>query len=121
MFKHLFERVSRAPRLHYGGAVSYLVVGKRDGDGWEIDVQGVGRTSADELGAIEAAARRLLASYGYDDAETADLQLLLPDFEVDLDSHGIPGGRRPTVELVSGVILLLVVVGALAFVVGRLL
>lgn len=102
-------------------AVSYLVVGRRDGEQWAVDVQGVGRTSADDLTGIEAAARQLLAENGRDDAADADLQLLLPDFEVDLDSHGIPGSRRPTWALVSGLILLLVVVGAAAFVVGRLL
>ena len=104
----------------YVGPVSYLVVGRRDGDEWDVEVQGIGRASADELGGIETAARRLLASYGYADADTADLQLLLPDFEVDLEAQGIPGEKRPTWALISGLILLLVVVGAIAFVIGRI-
>ena len=99
--------------------MSYLVVGRKEGSEWTVEVQGVGKTSAADLGDIEAAARRLLSSYGYSDADDADLQLLLPDFEVDLDKQGIPGRARPTVELVSGLILLLVVVGAVAFVIGR--
>lgn len=99
--------------------MSYLVVGRKEGPEWAVEVQGVGKTSAADLGDIEAAARRLLSSYGYSDADDADLQLLLPDFEVDLDKQGIPGRARPTVELVSGLILLLVVVGAVAFVIGR--
>lgn len=106
----------------YGGAVSYLVVARKAEDGWDVDVKGVGRTSADELSEIEDSARRLLTSYGYDDARDADLQLLLPDFEVDLAKmeQAIPTRDRPTVELVSGLILLVVVVGAVAFFVGRL-
>jgi len=101
--------------------MTYLVVGRRGGDVWEVEVQGVGRISAEDLNGVEAAARRLLSSYGYADAETADLQLLLPDFEVDLQARGIPGSRRLTPALVSGLILLLVVAGAAGFVVARLL
>lgn len=103
--------------------MSYLVVGTRDGEGWAVEVQGVGKVGADSLDQIEAAARRMLGQYGYADADTADLQLLLPDFEVDLDSHGIPNERGTSLNwaLISGLILLLVVVGALAFVLGRVL
>jgi|GEM_PF-5699621 len=100
--------------------MTYLVVGRRDDDGWGVEVQGVGRTSAAELSGIETAARRLLSSYGYADADDADLQLLLADFEVDLQARGIPGSRRLTPALVSGLILLLVVVGAAGFVIARL-
>ena len=107
----------------YGGLVSYLVVARKVDHNWDVDVQGVGRTGADELSDIEDSARRLLASYGYDDADDADLQLLLPDFEVDLNKmeQAIPTRDRPTVELISGLILLVVVVGAVAFLVGRML
>lgn len=103
--------------------MSYLVIGRRDGDRWDVDVQGVGRVTADALGEVENAARRLLRSYGYEDADHADLQLLLPDFEMDLEDHGIPhaGGGGTNWALVSGLILLLVVVGAIAFAVGSLL
>ncbi len=99
--------------------MSYLVVGRRDGDRWEVEVQGVGKTSADSLEQVEDAARRLLGSYGYADAEGADLQLLLPDFEVDLERHGVQVEGGVNVALISGLILLLVVVGAAAFVIGR--
>ena len=101
--------------------MSYLVVGTRSGEQWSVDVQGVGRTTSAELGGIEAAARVLLATEGRADAETVDLQLLLPDFEVDLDQHGLPFSGRPHREIVAGLILLVVVVGAAAFVLGRLL
>ena len=33
--------------------MSYLVVGKREGDGWRLDVKDVGTTSADDLPGIE--------------------------------------------------------------------
>ncbi len=100
--------------------MSYLVVGTRAGSAWAVEVQGVGRTSATELGGVESAARALLVAEGHDDAATADLQLLLPDFEVDLQQHGVPGDQRPHREIIAGLILLVVVIGALAFVLGRL-
>lgn len=99
--------------------MTYLVVGTRSGSGWSVEVRDVGTTTADDLSGVETAARQLLASSGKADAADADLQLLLPDFEVDLDAHGLPGSRRLTPALVSGVIALIVVVGVLAYVVGR--
>jgi hypothetical protein len=101
--------------------MTYLVVGTRTGSGWSVEVRDVGTTTADDLSGIEAAARELLASNGRPDAADADLQLLLPDFEVDLDERGLPGSRRLTLPLLSGVIALVVVVGAIAYVLGRLL
>lgn len=101
--------------------MSYLVVGTRAGSAWAVEVQGVGRTSATELSGVESAARALLVGEGHADAATADLQLLLPDFEVDLNTHGVPGDSRPHREIIAGFIALLVVFGALAFVLGRLL
>lgn len=101
--------------------MSYLVVGTRAGAAWAVEVQGIGRTSATELSGIESAARALLVAEGHDDAATADLQLLVPDFEVDLNAHGLPGESRPHREIVAGFILLLVVFGALAFLLGRVL
>lgn len=99
--------------------MTYLVVGTRAGSGWSVEVRDVGTTTADDLSGVEAAARALLARSGRPDAADADLQLLLPDFEVDLDERGLPGSRRLTIALVSGVIALVVVVGVLAFVLGR--
>lgn len=99
--------------------MSYLVVGTRSGDGWSVDVQGVGTTRADELSGVETAARALLVSSGKEDAADADLQLLLPDFEVDLSESRLPRGRRPRIELISGLIALVVVVGAIAYALGR--
>jgi hypothetical protein len=105
----------------YAGSVSYVVVGTRDGDNWKVDVSGVGEASAPDLGLIEASAREVLRDHGVADHATVDLQLLLPDFEVDLQQSGVPQhGVRP-VELISGLIALVVVVGALAFVLGRAL
>lgn len=102
--------------------MSYLVVGKKAGDDWSVEVKGVGSTTASGLGGVEAAARALLAAEGKPDAADADLQLLLPDFEVDLDEERMPrSGRRPSIELISGLIALVVVVGALAYVLGRVL
>ena len=91
------------------------------GSGWSIEVRDVGTTTADDLSGIETAARQLLAESGKPDAADADLQLLLPDFEVDLDERGLPGSRRLTLPLISGVIALVVVVGVIAYVLGRLL
>lgn len=101
--------------------MSYVVVGTRDGDDWRIDVQGVGAATASGLGQIEAAARDVLRAHGVADADTVDLQLLLPDFEVDLDQRGVPKHPFGPVELVSSVIALVVVIGAIAFVLGRAL
>lgn len=101
--------------------MSYVVVGTRDGGHWRVEVSGVGTTTADELGRIEASAREVLRDHAVPDFETVDLQLLLPDFEVDLHQGGVPDhGVRP-VEIVSGIIALVVVVGAIAFVLGRVL
>ena len=101
--------------------MSYLVVGKKSRDAWDIEVKGVGATTSADLMGVEAAARVLLESSGVADAATVDLQLLLPDFEADLSEERIPHGRRPKVELISGLILLAVVVGAAAFALGRVL
>lgn len=101
--------------------MTYLVIGTRVGDGWSVKVGDVGTTTATELSGVEPAARALLAAQGKADAADADLQLLLPDFEVDLDEHGLPGSRKLTPALISGVILLVVAVGAIAYVLGRVL
>lgn len=102
--------------------MSQLVVGTKADDGWAVEVQGIGRTHARELGGIEDAARALLAEKGHADAATVDLQLLLPDFELDLsgDTRHLPGGIHPGVAVVSGIILLGVVVGAVVFVLGAI-
>lgn len=100
--------------------MSYLVVGKKVEGRWDLDVQGVGTTHAAGLPGIETAVRELLAHAGKPDADDADLQLLMPDFEVDLDESLVPHGDKPYLELVSGLLALLVVVGALAYVIGRL-
>ena len=101
--------------------MSYLVVGKKSGSGWDVEVKGVGTTTSPDLNGVEAAARALLASDGKADAATVDLQLLLPDFETDLSEERVPHGNRPDIELVSGLILLAVVVGAAAYVLSRVL
>ena len=100
--------------------MSYLVVGKKVDDQWDLEVQGVGQTHAADLSGIETAVRDLLAHAGKEDAADADLQLLMPDFEVDLNQSLLPRGDKPYLELISGLIALLVVVGAIAFVIGRL-
>lgn len=100
--------------------MSYLVVGTKAGERWDLEVQGVGTTQATDLKAIEAAVRELLHREGKADAAVADLQLLMPDFEVDLSESLLPRGGKPYLELISGLIALLVVVGAIAYVVGRL-
>ena len=100
--------------------MSYLVVGKKVDHRWDLEVQGVGKTHAEDLPGIEAAVRELLAQEGRADADDADLQLLMPDFEVDLDQSLLPRGDKPYLELISGLIALLVVVGAIAYVIGRL-
>ncbi len=101
--------------------MSYVVVGTRDGDDWRIDVQGVGTSAAASLGDVEAVARDVLRAHGVAEAETVDLQLLLPDFEVDLGQQGVPKHPLGPVELISGVIALVVVIGAIAFLLGRAL
>lgn len=101
--------------------MSYLVVGTRSGSAWGLEVQGVGRTSATDLAGVETAVRGLLLAEGRADASDADLQLLLPDFEVDLDQQRLPDQSAPRAAILAGVIALLVVLGALAFVFGMLL
>ncbi|MET1133789.1 MAG: hypothetical protein ABWX60_10255 [Aeromicrobium sp.] len=101
--------------------MSYVVVGTRDGDQWTVDVSGVGTSTAGDLAGIETCAREVLREHGVTDHATVDLQLLLPDFEVDLQHRGVPDHGLGPVELVSGAIALVVVVGALAFLLGRLL
>ncbi len=100
--------------------MSYLVVGKKVDGEWDLEVQGVGQTHAEDLSGIEHAVRELLGHAGKPDAADADLQLLMPDFEVDLNESLLPRGDRPYLELISGLIALLVVVGAIAYVIGRL-
>ena len=100
--------------------MSYLVVGKKADHQWDLEVQGVGMTHAADLAGIEPAVRELLSREGKADADDADLQLLMPDFEVDLSESGLPRGDKPYLELISGLIALLVVVGAIVFVVTRL-
>lgn len=101
--------------------MSQVVVGTRDGSGWKLEVHGVGVTRAEDLSLVEGAVRGLLEADGAADAATRDLQLLLPDFEVDLRQQGIPDHRTPRVAIWSGVIALVVVLGALGFLVGRFL
>jgi hypothetical protein len=99
--------------------MSYLVVGTKSGDNWDVEVKGVGTTTAAGLSGVEAAARALLIANGHADGADADLQLLLPDFEVDLAEERMPQGHRPNIELISGLILLAVVIGAAAWVLIR--
>ncbi len=101
--------------------MSYVVVGTREDERWRVEVSGIGISTADELGLIESVARDVLREHGVEDAAAVDLQLLLPDFEVDLAQHGVPDHAARPVELISAVIALVVVVGAFAFVVGRAL
>jgi len=101
--------------------MSYLVIGKKDDKQWDLEVQGVGQTHAVDLAGIEPAVRELLHNAGKDDAEVADLQLLMPDFEVDLSESRVPHGvDKPYLELISGFIALLVVTGAVAYLITRL-
>lgn len=100
--------------------MSYLVIGKKVEHQWDVEVQGVGQTHADELAGIEPAARELLRNAGKTDADDADLQLLMPDFEVDLSESRMPHSDKPYLEIISGLIALLAVIGALVFVVTRL-
>lgn len=96
------------------------MIGTRTDDGWALNVEGVGHTRAAELSDIENAVRALMTEYGIADAQTRDLQLLLPDFEVDLAQRGIPDHRTPRLAIWSGLIALIVVTGALGFLVSRL-
>ena len=91
--------------------MSYLVVGHKSDGGWELEVKGVGTTNAADLAGIEVAVRVLLASKGRDDASHADLQLLMPDFEVDLQSDKAPlaQGFDMTAGLLAGLIALAVI------------
>lgn len=100
--------------------MSYLVVGKKVDNQWDLEVQGVGTTRAADLPGIEPAVRALLNQTGKEDAEDADLQLLMPDFEVDLTEQRLPHTDRAYVELISGLIALLVVIGAIVYIVTRL-
>jgi hypothetical protein len=100
--------------------MSYLVVGKRDGDRWQLDVRDVGSTSADDLAGIEPAVRELLREHGIGTVEDVDLQLLLPDFEVDLSERQVPRGSTFDRSIVSGIILLVVAVAAVVLVVTLL-
>ena len=101
--------------------MSYLVVGKRDGERWELEVKDVGTTSADDLAGIEPAVRELLRAHGVADAADVDLQLLMPDFEVDLSERQVPRGSTFDRSIVSGIILLAVVLAAVAALVIYLL
>ncbi|MCD9153207.1 hypothetical protein [Aeromicrobium duanguangcaii] len=101
--------------------MSYVVVGTRDGQQWNVEVSGVGTARAAELGQIESVAREVLREHAVADHATVDLQLLLPDFEVDLQQQGVPRHGLGPVELISALIALVVVVGAIAFLVGRAL
>lgn len=106
--------------------MSYLVVGTRVDTGWSLEVSGrgaaepagrqVGTTTAASLPEIEPAVRALLAERGVADAQSVDLQLLLPDFEVDLSAEGVPEHRMSPVALASGLIALVVALGAITFV-----
>jgi len=94
--------------------MSYLVVGKRDGARWQLDVKDVGTTSADDLSGIEPAVRELLRHHGVDGSDDVDLQLLMPDFEVDLSERQVPRGSSWDRSIVSGIILLVVAVAGIA-------
>ena len=89
--------------------MSQLVVGAREGDGWVLDVRDVGTTRAGSLPEVEPAVRALLREHGHADADTRDLQLLLPDFEVDLSQQGVPHDSTLDRSVLSGLILLVVV------------
>ncbi|MBK5216876.1 MAG: hypothetical protein JJE02_04765 [Propionibacteriales bacterium] len=91
--------------------MSYLVVGHKSEDGWDLEVQGEGTTHAADLAGIEVAVRVLLAANRREDASNADLQLLMPDFEVDLQSDRAPlaQGFDMTAGLLAGFIALAVI------------
>ena len=100
--------------------MSHLVVATRSEAGWSLDVRDVGTTKAAELSDVEAAVRVLLHQSGVADADTVDLQLLVPDFEVDLATQGVPPHPIRNIEVISGVITLIVLLGALAFLIGMI-
>ena len=97
--------------------MSYLVVGKRDGDRWQLEVKDIGTTSADDLSGIEPAVRELLRQNGVEGSDDVDLQLLMPDFEVDLSERQMPRGSTFDRSIVSGIILLIAAVAAIVFLV----
>ena len=101
--------------------MSYLVVGKREGDRWQLDVKDVGTTSADDLPGIEPAVRELLREHGVEGSDDVDLQLLMPDFEVDLSERQVPRGSKFDRSILSGIILLVVAVTAIVLLVTLLL
>ncbi|MGH3457453.1 hypothetical protein [Aeromicrobium sp.] len=101
--------------------MTYLVVGKRDGNRWQLDVKDVGTTSADDLPGIEPAVRALLREYGIEGSGDVDLQLLMPDFEVDLSESQVPHGSSFDRSIVSGVILLVVALVAIVLLLTLLL
>jgi hypothetical protein len=101
--------------------MSYLVVGKRDGDRWQLDVKDVGTTSADDLPGIEPAVRELLREHGVEGSDDVDLQLLMPDFEVDLSERQVPRGSSFDRSIVSGIILLVVAIALIVFLVTYLI
>ena len=100
---------------------TYLVVGKRDGERWQLEVKDVGTTSADDLAGIEPAVRELLREHGVADSGDVDLQLLMPDFEVDLTERQVPRGSSFDRSIVSGLILLVVAVVAIVLLVTLLI
>jgi len=101
--------------------MTYLVVGKRNGDRWQLDVKDIGTTSADDLPGIEPAVRNLLREHGVEGASDVDLQLLMPDFEVDLSERQVPRGSSFDRSIVSGIILLVVAVAAITLLVTFLI
>lgn len=101
--------------------MTYLVIGKRDGERWQLDVKDVGTTSADDLPGIEPAVRNLLREHGVESASDVDLQLLMPDFEVDLSERQVPRGSSFDRSVLSGVILLIVAIAAIALLVTYLI
>ncbi len=102
--------------------MAYLVIGHKSANGWDIEVQGEGTTVADDLSGIETAARILLAGKGREDASTADLQLLVPDFEMDLqhDKSTLAHGFDMTAGLLGGLIALAVVCIGFGFLISLL-
>lgn len=91
--------------------MAYLVIGHKSDDGWDLEIQGEGTAQSPDLAGIETAVRVLLATNGRVDASDADLQLLMPDFEVDLakDESTLAGGFDMTTGLLAGLIALIVV------------
>ncbi|HZK36709.1 MAG TPA: hypothetical protein VFC57_07150 [Aeromicrobium sp.] len=100
--------------------MSYLVIGTKSDGGWDLEVQGVGKTHAGDLAGIEVAVRVLLATNGREDASNVDLQLLMPDFEVDLQSDKAPlaQGFDMTAGLLAGLIALAVIFVGLGYLIS---